>query len=474
MKILYSDWVFDDQEEREEGDTDGTKVDNMIEEDMEFIPSESVEKPKKRGRPRKSIEEVKSVKKPKRSAAAVKTKKNVSIKVKSSSNGGVGSQGNVINLDDEDVEVNEFEQKRDMNENQESSCPVTVASSEEVNSIFEVPNSILVKEKVEIRSIRSLSNTSGDQSFSVSDQAPGVSVLPPNVSPALPSPPVPAQQVVLRPGQPRMLKPLRAGVGRISQDSVKSEQKMDENENNMNTRFDMTNTTPEEDISLSSTSPLQSPSPSISDQGDYQAPAPPNFPVKQLSQAVLPMPGPRSSPGQILVRPAQPRMPRPPRPGMGRGSARPTGPMPAGARGPLGFPGTRLSNPRSLVPMRRSASHPQPQYFPVTSHPARYPHQEQTPYPCQSPNLSNLDVSIIREIAPTSRHGWVPPPGLTMVRVPVSATESTLTISTMATALHKLGQVEGRKRSVQYSLTEEQIRALSTLGVGQEEVGGWQ
>ena len=61
-----------------------------------------------------------------------------------------------------------------------------------------------------------------------------------------------------------------------------------------------------------------------------------------------------------------------------------------------------------------------------------------------------------------------------MVRVPVSATESTLTISTMATALHKLGQVEGRKRSVQYSLTEEQIRALSTLGVGQEEVGGWQ
>ena len=305
MKILYSDWVFDDQEESDECDAEGTKKENVIEEDTEFSPNESVGKTKKRGRTRKSFKEVKSVKKPKRSSAAVKTKKNVPIEVKSSSITKVGSQGNVINLDDED-EVDEFEQKLDMNENQKFSHPVTVASSsDEVKSSFEVPNSTLVNE---IRSIRS---------FSVSDQAPGVSPLP--VSPALPSPPVTAQ---LRPGQPRMLKPLRVGVGMISQEIVKSEQKMDANDIQispetvtspklMNTSHDLTNTTPEQNIGLSSTSPHHSSSPPVSDQGDHHAPAPPNFPVKQLSQAVRPMPGPRSSPGQILVRPAQPRMLRP-------------------------------------------------------------------------------------------------------------------------------------------------------------------
>jgi len=477
MKILYSDWVFDDQEERDKCDTEGSKKDNVIEEDTEISLSESVEKPKKRGRPRKSNKEVKSVKKPKRSAAACKIKKTVPSEVKSSSIAELGSQGNVINLDDEDEEVNEFEQNIDMNGNQKFSRPVTVASSDDVKSSFEVHNSTLVKEKVEVSSIRSLSTTNQEQFFSVSDQDPGVSPLPvSSVSPALPSPRVPIQ---LRPGE---------GVGMSSQEIVKSEHKMDVNDNKsspkavtspkLNTSYDMMNTTLQQDTSSSSTSPHHPSFSPVSDQDDHKAHAPANFTAKQLSQAVPPMPGPRCSPGQILVRPAQPRMPRrPPGPGMGRGSARPTCPRPAGGRGPMVFPGPRLSNPRSLVPMRRSSSHPQSQYFPVTSHPASYSHQEQTltPSPCNSPNLSNLDVSIIREIAPPTRHGWVPPPGLSMVRVAATATEFTLAISTLATALHQLGQVEGRRRSVQYRLTEEQIRALSTLGVGQEEqVGPWE
>ena len=69
MKILYSDWVFDDQEESDECDAEGTKKDNVIEEDTEFSLNESVGKIKKQGRPRKNFKEVKSVKKPKRCSA---------------------------------------------------------------------------------------------------------------------------------------------------------------------------------------------------------------------------------------------------------------------------------------------------------------------------------------------------------------------------------------------------------------------
>ena len=39
MKILFSDWVFDDQEESAKCYAEGTKKDNVIEEDAEFIPS---------------------------------------------------------------------------------------------------------------------------------------------------------------------------------------------------------------------------------------------------------------------------------------------------------------------------------------------------------------------------------------------------------------------------------------------------
>jgi len=283
-----------------------------------------------------------------------------------------------------------------------------------------------------------------------------------------------------------MLKPLSAVVGRkISSrpdiQEVKSGHKMDENKvfpetvtnaKIMNPSYDLTNTSTEQDGNFSSISPHHPPTPPLPDQGHHQAPAIGS--AKQLSQATLSVPGPGSSPGHKLVRPAQPRMPRPPRPGMGRGRARPTGPRPAGSRGGMVFPGPRLSNPRSLALMRRSSSHPQSQYFPVSSRPAYSPQLEQfhSPSPCSSPILSNRDVSIVREVSPPIRQGWVPPPGLTMERVP--ATEPTQTISTLASILHQLGQVEGRRRLVKYKLTEEQIRALHTLGVGQEGGGGWQ
>ena len=96
MKILYSDWVFDDQEDDSDEDS---KKDNAIEDDREFVPSVSVEKPRKRGRPRKSMKEVKCGKKPKGAASAVKTKIKLSCdldEVKSTNVAEVGSERNVI------------------------------------------------------------------------------------------------------------------------------------------------------------------------------------------------------------------------------------------------------------------------------------------------------------------------------------------------------------------------------------------
>eukprot|EP00092_Neocalanus_flemingeri_P001519 GFUD01001621.1.p1 GENE.GFUD01001621.1~~GFUD01001621.1.p1 ORF type:complete len:252 (-),score=95.55 GFUD01001621.1:21-776(-) len=42
-------------------------------------------------------------------------------------------------------------------------------------------------------------------------------------------------------------------------------------------------------------------------------------------------------------------------------------------------------------------------------------------------------------------------------------------ISTLATTFHQLGEREGRRRLVQFKLTERQVRALNTLGFRQEE-----
>ena len=183
------------------------------------------------------------------------------------------------------------------------------------------------------------------------------------------------------------------------------------------------------------------------------------------------------------ARPGQPRMLRPPKPGMGRSSARPAGqawPRPGrGARRSLVFPGPRLSmsNPRSLAPMMRNASHPESRYFPViTPPPPPQPEQFLSPPHSAISKLSSLGVSIARERAPPTRHDWVIPPGITMSRSsPLSQTGQgpVMSISTLATSLHQLGQVEGKRRLVQYRLTEDQIRALSTLGVGQEESGSW-
>jgi len=204
------------------------------------------------------------------------------------------------------------------------------------------------------------------------------------------------------------------------------------------------------------------------------------FPVTVASPDMINSGYKMSQPAQLSLagtprqaRPGQPRMLRPPKPGRGRSRARPAGqawPRPgAGARRSLAFPGPRLSNPRSLAPMMRNASHPESQYFPVITPP---PPQFLSPSHSAISKLTSLGVSIARERAPPpTRQGWALPPGISMSRTsPLSQAGQgpVMSISTLATSLLQLGQVEGKRRLVQYRLTDDQIRALNILGVGHE------
>jgi len=42
--------------------------------------------------------------------------------------------------------------------------------------------------------------------------------------------------------------------------------------------------------------------------------------------------------------------------------------------------------------------------------------------------------------------------------------ETQLSLSNLATAMYQLGQAEGTRRVVQFSLTDRQVMALNTLG----------
>jgi len=175
--------------------------------------------------------------------------------------------------------------------------------------------------------------------------------------------------------------------------------------------------------------------------------------------------------------PHQPRMLRPIRPKsekkrLGRGGLFPRVPYSSAHAHSIG--GERrptaptMTRPRLPPPPRRTV----PGYPPVMSPQSALLCNPVPPSPSQTvlSKLSGLGVSIQRQSPPPppSLHSdWNLPPGITITRSPRPRQGSTMTMSTLASALHMLGQREGQKMMVSYMLTEQQIRALRLLGVGE-------
>eukprot|EP00092_Neocalanus_flemingeri_P037742 GFUD01041090.1.p1 GENE.GFUD01041090.1~~GFUD01041090.1.p1 ORF type:complete len:385 (+),score=137.30 GFUD01041090.1:453-1607(+) len=248
---------------------------------------------------------------------------------------------------------------------------------------------------------------------------------------------------------------------------------------------------------------VQPPTPTLSHTPASTGPAagtgksvrPPQPRPGMIRQPVPRVPGPRPGMTQTVpvtrppFRPGGPRMMRPPRPGMPRNSAppvarpyytpcRPGHPM---TRAPLQAAGPRLPNVRSLPPTKhRSLSTPQcsSQYYPdppVVEIDVSPPRSGQDCHSSLSPpssvlnKLSSLGVSLERseKVPTTLKHGWVLPPGLSIIK---TTTEEgpPLSLPSLAQALLQLGEVGGKKRLVQLKLTEDQIMALDTLGMREE------
>ena len=80
-----------------------------------------------------------------------------------------------------------------------------------------------------------------------------------------------------------------------------------------------------------------------------------------------------------------------------------------------------------------------------------------------------MGVSVARQNVPPAKHGWVLPPGISVTKStsnPLS--DFTLSLPSLAQALIQLGEVDGRKKIVQFHLTEGQIRALNVLGIKED------
>merc|ERR1719186_400448 len=93
-----------------------------------------------------------------------------------------------------------------------------------------------------------------------------------------------------------------------------------------------------------------------------------------------------------------------------------------------------------------------------------------SPYPASPPNMpAPLGVSVARENVPSSKHGLIFPPGISVSKITSTTVEGpTLSLPILAKALSQLGEVDGRKSLVQFQLTKGQVRALNTLGVREE------
>lgn len=199
-------------------------------------------------------------------------------------------------------------------------------------------------------------------------------------------------------------------------------------------------------------------------------PAPPFRP----GQARQPTPGTRPP-----VRPSGPRMLRPVRPSLPPKYAA-YRPSQAVTRSGLITGGSRLPNIRSSNPIKhRSLSTPQysSQYNPpvieLDVSPPRSADLLAHPHTTSVVNkLTSMGLSVAMEKVPTTKHGWVLPPGLSVTRTPSSTGEEDLSTSLpiLAKALLQLGEVHGSKRLVQFQLTDSQVSALQALGV-REDLG---
>merc|ERR1719508_54078 len=178
------------------------------------------------------------------------------------------------------------------------------------------------------------------------------------------------------------------------------------------------------------------------------------------------------------LRPAAPRMQRPPRPRLPRNPVA-GGPYRPGSfrpRAPLTSAGLRLSNIRSIVPVKHQSlsSSQYSSQHPVVEIDVSPPRSYQASQPSPPPSsvvdkLTSLGVSVAKEKVAPIKHAWFPPPGLSITKTPSSMEEGpSLSLPSLSTALLQLGEVSGRKRLVQYKLTEDQVRALDALGVREE------
>jgi len=107
---------------------------------------------------------------------------------------------------------------------------------------------------------------------------------------------------------------------------------------------------------------------------------------------------------------------------------------------------------------------PTPQSEPNVSH-----------YPTQAAlnKFSNMGTTLAWKQSPPSPPAsscgeWNLPPGISISRIQESGPRSGMTVTSLANALHMLGEREGTKRTVSYRLTEQQIMALETLGFEEE------
>jgi len=200
-------------------------------------------------------------------------------------------------------------------------------------------------------------------------------------------------------------------------------------------------------------------------------PAPPSRP----GQARQPTPGTRPP-----IRPSGPRMLRSVRPNLPPKYAA-FRPSQAVTRPGLITGGPRLPNIRSCNPIKyRSLSAPQysSKYNPPViqldvSPPRSADLVSQQPTNSVINKLTSMGLSVAMEKVPTTKHGWVLPPGLSVTRTPSSSTgeeDPSTSLPSLAKALLQLGEVQGSKRLVQFKLTESQVSALQALGV-REELG---
>jgi len=203
-------------------------------------------------------------------------------------------------------------------------------------------------------------------------------------------------------------------------------------------------------------------------------------------------PPPASTSGQS--KPGQPRMLRPIRPKMDKKSTpRITGPgqypqCVSQSEGMVRKPGlTPVKGLRMLRPTQvtglsgivsRGGSHSlrRAHSFPQNNNTQniRAPTPQPSNYPAQAAlgKLSNMGTSFTRIQTPpplaSSLGEWNLPPGISISRIKESGPGSGMTVASLASALHMLGETEGTKRTVSYRLTESQIMALNILGFKQE------